>query len=85
MFLCNLFSYLCIMERFIIDESFTKDGWVCTDQKTGLICHFKIGEFDDTRRFAFQHGVDKPDVPTAEKTWKEMHDWLKENHPEKIS
>jgi len=70
-------------KRFIIQESYTKDGWICTDQKHGLICHFADRKFNDTKIIAFQYGVDKPDVKTAEKIYADMVDWLKENHPEK--
>jgi hypothetical protein len=71
-------------KRFIIQESDTMDGWVCTDQKYRLICHFADGKFNDTKKIAFQYGVDKPDVKTAEKIYADMVDWLAKNHHDKI-
>jgi len=72
------------MERYTIQKSHSKDGWICTDTQNKLICYFENGKFNDIKKLAFQHGVDRPDASTAERIYQGMYDWLKENHHDKV-
>ena len=73
------------MERFTLKQGMLGDDyWFCTDQTHGIICGFEHGKFSDTRKFAMLHDVEQPDAHTLKGAIKEMDDWLRENHHEKI-
>lgn len=73
------------MERYIIQASHTHpDGWVCTDRNNGIVCQFKEHQFNDTQQFTFLEDVEQPDALTIARLMREMADWLRENHYNKI-
>ena len=55
-----------------------RDGWKCTDQENGIVCHFKIHRFNETQQFEFNTDVD-PDAAVIAKALREMGDWLSAN------
>lgn len=71
------------MQRFIIQESEKANYWVCTDTVNGLVCIFENHNFNDNQQFKFLENI-KPDALNIAKFTKEMGDWLRNNHPEKI-
>lgn len=71
------------MERFIIQPSETPNLWVCTDQTNGIVCVFEQGKFNDTQQFTLLEDS-KASANQLATIAREMGDWLRENHYEKI-
>ena len=76
------------MERFIIQPStLQQDWWVCTDTKNNIVCRFESHKFNDTQEFTL---LDGNTFGTKEEAIKyatfvrEMGDWLRDNHYNKI-
>jgi len=72
------------MERFILQPSSQTDAWVCTDKENGLVCRFKAHKFNDTQKFTFLEDIEHPDALTIARIVREMADWLRSNHYEKV-
>lgn len=73
------------MERFILQKSEKqKDGLVCTDTVNGLVCQFKCHKFNDTQQFTFLEDVEQPNPLAIARILREMSDWLRDNHYDKI-
>lgn len=71
-------------ERFTIKKSELKPGyWVCADSLNGLICTFKDKTYNDDQKFSLYEDV-KPDPGKLATAAREMGDWLRENHYDKI-
>ena len=77
-----------IMERFILQKSKSiKDGWVCTDKLHNIVCVFENHKFNDTQKFTLLDGdkFDTKEEALAVATYlREMADWLRENHYNKV-
>lgn len=73
------------MERFILQKSEKqKDGFVCTDTVNGLVCQFTAHKFNDTQQFTFLEDVEQPNPLAIARILREMSDWLRDNHYDKI-
>lgn len=73
------------MERFILQKSEKqKDGYVCTDTANGLVCQFTSHKFNDTQKFTFLEDIEQPNALAIARILREMSDWLRENHYDKI-
>lgn len=69
--------------RYILQQSSTPNKWVCTDKENGLVCIFEDKSFNETQKFTLLNDV-KPDAVALAKAAKDMGDWLRENHYEKV-
>ena len=76
------------MERFIIQPSTRQPGWwVCTDKAHNIVCRFQEHKFNETQDFTLLDGdtFETTEEALAHATYlREMADWLKENHYEKV-
>lgn len=73
------------MERFIIQHSQAQpDGWVCTDKENGIVCRFTAHQFNETQQFTMLDDVECPDAQTLARMVREMADWLRFNHYDKV-
>jgi len=71
------------MERYTIEPSTRPGQWACTDNENSIACTFKDGEFNETQE-SVHFGVERPDVMAMARYMREMGDWLRENHYDKI-
>ena len=75
-------------DRFIIQPSTRQQGWwVCSDQKHNIVCRFEAHKFNDTQEFTLLDGdsFETRDEALAHATYlREMADWLREYHYDKI-
>lgn len=76
------------MERFILQPSNRQQGWwVCTDTEHNIVCRFEEHKFNDSQEFTLLDG-DKfatSEEAIAHATYlREMADWLRENHYNKV-
>lgn len=76
------------MERFILQRSTRQhDWWVCTDTEQNIVCRWHDHEYNDTQEFTL---LDSDTFETSEealayaKYLREMADWLRDNHYDKI-
>jgi len=71
--------------RFILQKSQTQpNGWVCTDTIYGIVCCFENGKFNETQKFTILEEIKNPDANILSKAVREMADWLRENHYNKV-
>lgn len=71
--------------RFILQPSKKHPGsWVCTDTKNGIVCIFKEHLYNDTQDFTFIDTMQNPDALAVARMMREMGDWLRANHYDKI-
>ena len=71
--------------RFVIQKSELKPGyWVCTDTENLIICTFENKNFNDNQEFKELENFDPAKYMQLAKIVREMSDWLRENHYEKI-
>ena len=76
------------MARFIIQPSSRQqDWWVCTDKKYNIVCRFENHKFNETQQFTL---LDGDEFETTEEALayagylREMADWLRDNHYDKV-
>lgn len=69
--------------RYLLQQSSTPGKWVCTDKEMGLVCIFEDKKFNETQEFTLLEDV-KSDAVKLAKAAKEMGDWLRINHYDKI-
>jgi hypothetical protein len=70
--------------RFTLEKSKVNPGhWICADTKNGIECTFKEKYFNESQEFSFAKDT-KPDVKQLARAAREIGDWLRENHYEKI-
>ena len=74
--------------RFIIQPSTRQsDWWVCTDIEHNIVCRFQVHKFNDTQEFTLLDGdtFATTDEAIAYATYlREMADWLRDNHYDKV-
>ena len=75
-------------DRFIIQRSTRQPGWwVCTDTEHNIVCRFQAHNFNDSQEFTLLDGdtFATKEQAIAHATYlREMADWLRENHYDKI-
>lgn len=72
-----------IMKRYIIQPSEKPNHWVCTDTDNGIICVFEAHRFNDTQQFTMLEDS-RASVSELARIAREMGDWLRDNHYDKI-
>jgi len=70
--------------EYLIQKSKDGKGWVCTDVEHNIVCSFENKKFNDTQQFTLLEDVEAPDPLSLAKIAREMGDWLRENHYDKI-
>lgn len=71
-------------ERFNLKKSTEKPNyWVCADTANGIICVFENKNYNDNQQFSLYENT-KPDAHVIARAVREMADWLRENHYDKI-
>lgn len=73
------------MSRYQLQPSTQQQGWwVLTDKDNGIVCRFKEHQFNETQKMTFLEDVEQPDALKIARFMREMADWLRENHYDKI-
>lgn len=73
------------MSRFILQHSQQQaDGYVCTDTDNGIVCQFTEHRFNDTQKFTLIEDIPQADALAIARLMREMGDWLRDNHYDKI-
>ena len=71
--------------RFILSASELKPNhWVCTDTENLIICTFENKKFSDSQEFKMLEDFNPENYMQAAKYAREMGDWLRENHHDKV-
>lgn len=71
------------MERFILQPSERDGYYVCTDQENGIVCIFEAHNFNDNQEFTILDDS-SASVGDMARSAREIGDWLRENHYDKI-
>lgn len=72
------------MERYIIQPSEQEGYFVCTDQINKIVCKFEEHSFNDNQSFRLLEDFDSVNYKKLAELSREMGDWLRLNHYEKI-
>ena len=72
------------MTRFILQPSSKPNHWACTDMENKIVCGFEEHKFNDTQKFTTLEDFDSSKFMQLAKIAREMGDWLRDNHYEKI-
>ncbi|MFT3753696.1 MAG: hypothetical protein QM800_12760 [Paludibacter sp.] len=73
------------MERFILQPSELQPGkWVCTDTVNLLVCTFGNKNYNDDQEFTVLKDFDPINANELARFAREMGDWLRSNHYDKI-
>ena len=77
------------MERFIIQKSEREGWWVCTDKENLIVCRFEAHRFNDTQDFTALedskfYPIKAETATVLSRLVREMGDWLRECHYDKI-
>lgn len=76
------------MTRFILQRSDRQQGWlVCTDLEHNIVCRFQEHNYNDTQQFTLLDGdkFDSEHEALRYATYlREMADWLRDNHYDKV-
>jgi DNA-binding XRE family transcriptional regulator len=71
--------------KFVLQQAQTQNnGWVCADVENGIVCSFDDGKFNETQKITILNDIAKPDAQKIAGIVREMGDWLRENHYDKI-
>lgn len=72
------------MERFVLQQS-ERQGWlVCTDTLNNIVCSFKEHRFNETQETTLLGDIPPERFMEVAAAMREMGDWLRKNHYEKI-
>lgn len=71
-------------DRFILQQSADKSGWVVTDVNNGIVCQFEHRKFNETQKFTVLNDIKKPSAIKPEKLIHDMWYWLADHHRDKI-
>ncbi|MBR4593469.1 MAG: hypothetical protein IKO33_02675 [Bacteroidaceae bacterium] len=73
------------MERFILQKGSGVHNWLCTDKENGIVCEFQEHQFNDTQRVVpLEDNILNNNPLALAKAMREMADWLRENHYDKV-
>lgn len=70
--------------RFIVQKGEEANSWVCTDTIHKIVCIFQQGKFKETQKFTMLDDFDASNYMTLARITREMADYLREYHYEKI-
>jgi hypothetical protein len=73
-----------IIMRFIIQKSEKPGYWVCTDTDNKIVCVFEQGNYNDNQEFTTLEDFNPADFMQMARFAREMGDWLRENHYDKL-
>ena len=71
-------------DRFILQASTTPGWWVATDTENGIVVKFEDHKFNDTQQVTLLDDIPNPDVMKMARLMREMADWLRKNHYNKV-
>ena len=71
-------------DRFILQKSEKPEYWVCTDKENSIVCVFENHNYNDNQEFTILEDIETPDALALAKAVREMADWLRDNHYDKI-
>lgn len=76
------------MARFILQPSDLQQGWwVCVDTEHNIVCRFAAHKFNDTQKITMLDGdtfATSKEALAYSTYLREMGDWLRENHYDKV-
>ena len=75
------------MTKYILQPSTTKGWWVVTDTEHGIVVKFQEHKFNDTQKTTLLNGdsFDTQAEALQQATYiRELADWLRENHYDKV-
>lgn len=73
------------MSRFVIAKSELKPNhWVCTDTENLIVCTFENKNFNDAQEFKTLEDFNPENLMQLARFAREMGDWLRENHYDKV-
>ena len=72
------------MSRFIVQPGENPGTWVCTDQANKVVCIFEDHKFNDSQNFTMLEDFDPKNYMKLAQIAREMADYLRENHYEKV-
>lgn len=72
------------MNRFILQPGENPGYWVCTDQVNKFVCVFEDHKFNGTQKTTLLEDFDPKNYMKLAQITREMGDYLRENHYEKI-
>ena len=72
------------MSRFILQPSSKASDWACTDTENKIVCVFEEHKFNDAQKFTTLEDFDSTKFMKLATIAREMGDWLRDNHYEKI-
>lgn len=73
------------MSRFVIAKSELKPNhWVCTDTENLIVCTFENKNFNDAQEFKTLEDFNPENFMQLARFAREMGDWLRENHYDKV-
>ena len=71
-------------ERYLVQPSERLGYWVCTDTENLIVCTFGDKRFKDDQAFTTLENFDPENYMLLAKLAREMGDWLRENHYNKL-
>ncbi len=75
------------MTKYILQPSTTEGWWVATDTEHGIVIKFQEHKFNDTQKTTLLNGdsFDTQAEALQQATYiRELADWLRENHYDKV-
>ena len=73
------------MGRFLLQESQMKENhFVCTDTEHLIVCVFEKHRFNETQEVTTLENFDTKDFMKLATYLREMGEWLRKNHAEKL-
>lgn len=72
------------MSRFILQPSEKPGYWVCTDTVNKIVCVFRNKAFNEDQNVASLEDFNPINLMFLASLMKQMGDWLRENHYEKL-
>lgn len=71
-------------ERFVLKKSERSGYYVCTDTVNKIVCVFRERNFNGDQSFSALEDFDVNNASIIATYVREMGDWLRENHYEKL-
>jgi Predicted transcriptional regulators len=73
------------MDKYSLKQSESKPGyWACSDFENKIVCIFEDGNFNGNQKTEYLDDKARLSVDELARAVREMADWLRENHYDKI-
>lgn len=72
------------MQRYILQASEKAGYYVCTDTENLIVCTFLEHNFNNNQKFDLLENFEASNYMNLAKYCREMGDWLRANHYEKV-